>query len=63
MSERAAKVIVQKYGGSSLADAEMIRTVAERICTAREAGADVVVAVSAMGEPGRGPQRPQRPWP
>ena len=50
MSERAAKIIVQKYGGSSLADAEMVRAVAERICAARAAGADVVVAVSAMGD-------------
>ncbi|MCH7734210.1 MAG: aspartate kinase [Chloroflexi bacterium] len=50
MSERSAKIIVQKYGGSSLADAEKIRAVAERICAARAAGADVVVAVSAMGD-------------
>jgi len=41
---------VQKYGGSSVADAERIKRVAERIVTARKAGHDVVVAVSAMGD-------------
>ena len=50
MSEQVAKIVVQKYGGSSLADAGKIRAVAERICGARAAGADVVVTVSAMGD-------------
>ena len=50
MSEIAAKIVVQKYGGSSLADADKIRAVAERICGARSAGAHVVVVVSAMGD-------------
>jgi len=43
-------LIVQKYGGSSLADAERIRSVARRIVDTRLAGNDVVVVVSAMGD-------------
>jgi aspartate kinase len=43
-------LIVQKYGGSSVADAESIKRVAKRIVDARRAGDDVVVAVSAMGD-------------
>ena len=43
-------LIVQKYGGSSVADAERIKRVAERIVAARKAGNDVVVVVSAMGD-------------
>lgn len=43
------KIVVQKYGGSSVADAEKLRRVAERIVRTRELGYDVVVAVSAMG--------------
>ncbi|MCW3492077.1 aspartate kinase [Microbacterium sp. SSM24] len=43
-------LIVQKYGGSSVADAESIKRVAKRIVDARRAGHDVVVAVSAMGD-------------
>ncbi|MFB9957693.1 aspartate kinase [Agromyces bracchium] len=43
-------LIVQKYGGSSVADAESIKRVAKRIVEARRAGNDVVVAVSAMGD-------------
>ncbi|AZS43218.1 aspartate kinase [Microbacterium oleivorans] len=43
-------LIVQKYGGSSVADAESIRRVAKRIVDARRSGNDVVVAVSAMGD-------------
>jgi aspartate kinase len=43
-------LIVQKYGGSSVADAESIKRVAKRIVDARRAGLDVVVAVSAMGD-------------
>ena len=43
-------LIVQKYGGSSVADAERIKRVAERIVTARKTGDDVVVVVSAMGD-------------
>jgi aspartate kinase len=43
-------LIVQKFGGSSVADAERIKRVAERIVTARKAGHEVVVVVSAMGD-------------
>lgn len=43
-------IVVQKYGGSSLADADAVRRVAARIVEARKAGNDVVVAVSAMGD-------------
>ena len=43
-------IVVQKYGGSSLADADAIKRVARRIVEARKAGHDVVVAVSAMGD-------------
>ncbi len=43
-------LIVQKYGGSSLADAESIKRVAKRIVETRKAGHDVVVVVSAMGD-------------
>ena len=42
-------IIVQKFGGSSVADTERIGRVADRILAAREAGHDVVVTVSAMG--------------
>ena len=43
-------LVVQKYGGSSVAAAERIKRVAERIVAARKAGDDVVVVVSAMGD-------------
>jgi len=43
-------LIVQKYGGSSVADAERIKSVARRIAQARDKGDQVVVVVSAMGE-------------
>ncbi len=43
-------IVVQKYGGSSLADASAIKRVARRIVEAKKAGNDVVVAVSAMGD-------------
>ncbi|MDH5493167.1 MAG: aspartate kinase [Myxococcales bacterium] len=43
-------VVVQKYGGSSVADVERIRRVAQKIVTTRRAGDDVVVVVSAMGK-------------
>ena len=43
-------LIVQKYGGSSLADAESIKRVAKRIVETRKAGNEVVVVVSAMGD-------------
>ncbi|CAM5784997.1 aspartate kinase [Cellulomonas persica] len=43
-------LVVQKYGGSSVADAESIKRVAKRIAAAKRAGDDVVVVVSAMGD-------------
>jgi len=43
-------VVVQKYGGSSVANAERIKNVARRIAAAKERGNDVVVVVSAMGD-------------
>ena len=42
-------LIVQKYGGSSVTDAERIRNVARRIAQAKDKGDQVVVVVSAMG--------------
>ncbi len=43
-------VVVQKYGGSSVSDAEGIKRVARRIVETRRAGNDVCVVVSAMGD-------------
>lgn len=43
-------LIVQKYGGSSVADADSIKRVAKRIAEAKRGGDDVVVVVSAMGD-------------
>lgn len=43
-------LFVHKYGGTTLADPERIRRVAEHVRATREAGRDLVVVVSAMGE-------------
>lgn len=43
-------VIVQKYGGSSVADVQKIGLVADRVVAAKREGHDVVVVVSAMGK-------------
>mgnify|MGYP006270652397 CR=1 FL=1 len=43
-------LVVQKYGGTSVADAERIRNVAGRIARARDSGVQIVVVVSAMGD-------------
>ncbi|MEA1958661.1 MAG: aspartate kinase [Chloroflexota bacterium] len=43
-------IVVQKYGGSSVADVEKIKNVARRVVAAKEKGNDVVVVVSAMGK-------------
>ena len=43
-------IVVQKYGGSSVADVQKLRRVAQRIMQARQQGHDVVVVVSAMGD-------------
>jgi aspartate kinase len=52
MSEVAPTVglVVQKYGGSSVSDAESVKRVARRIVETKKAGDDVVVIVSAMGD-------------
>ena len=42
-------LIVQKYGGTSVADGERIKRVAARVAATRRAGNDVIVVVSAMG--------------
>jgi aspartate kinase len=47
---RSMAVIVQKYGGSSVADVDKLRRVAERVMQTRAQGHDVVVIVSAMGD-------------
>ena len=46
----AVALVVQKYGGSSVADADGIKRVAQRIVTTRKGGDQVVVVVSAMGD-------------
>jgi len=43
-------VVVQKYGGSSVGDADKIKNVAKRIAAAKDKGNDVVAVVSAMGK-------------
>jgi aspartate kinase len=43
-------IVVQKYGGSSVADVDRLGRVADRIAKARQAGQDLVVVVSAMGD-------------
>ena len=43
-------LVVQKYGGSSVADADGIKRVAQRIVATRKSGHAVVVVVSAMGD-------------
>src|SRR5688572_7825518 len=43
-------VVVQKYGGSSVADVDKLRRVAERVMATCKLGHEVVVVVSAMGD-------------
>src|SRR6478672_9488849 len=43
-------LVVQKFGGTSVADPDRIRAVAEHVVRTRRAGDDVVVVVSAMGK-------------
>src|SRR4029078_11924080 len=43
-------IVGQKYGGSSVADVGRIRQVADRVMRTKQAGHDVVVVVSAMGD-------------
>lgn len=47
---RHRPIVVQKYGGSSVADVDKLGRVADRIVAARRAGHDVVAVVSAMGK-------------
>src|SRR5436190_23096757 len=47
---RAMSIIVQKYGGSSVADVGKLRSVAERVMQTVRRGHQVVVVVSAMGD-------------
>lgn len=49
-SRQARNLIVQKYGGSSLATAERIRRVAAKVCDRRRSGVDLVIVASAMGD-------------
>jgi aspartate kinase len=46
----AVPIVVQKYGGSSVADVPRLKQVAERVMKTRRTGHDVVVVVSAMGD-------------
>src|SRR5690606_6327479 len=46
----AMNLVVQKYGGSSVATPERVKAVARRIVEAKRAGRDVVAVVSAMGD-------------
>jgi aspartate kinase len=48
--EPHVSLVVQKYGGSSLTDADSIKRVARRIVETRKAGNEVCVVVSAMGD-------------
>src|SRR3954462_11461015 len=50
MSQPTSPIVVQKYGGSSVADADRIKRVARRIARERAAGNDLVIVVSAMGD-------------
>src|SRR5258705_13687018 len=43
-------IVVQKYGGSSVADVDKIKLVAQRIARTKASGKKVVVVVSAMGK-------------
>lgn len=43
-------IIVQKYGGSSVASPERIKVVAKRVASCKKNGHDVVVVVSALGD-------------
>jgi aspartate kinase len=50
MLRRAVSRVVQKFGGSSVADADSIKRVAKRVLATKQAGNDVVVVISAMGD-------------
>ena len=46
----AVSLVVQKFGGTSVADPDRIKAVADHIVATRRSGHDVVVVVSAMGK-------------
>ncbi len=48
--QRDKELIIQKYGGSSVANLERIRKVAERVISYKKKGFDLVVVVSALGD-------------
>src|SRR5438876_1026312 len=48
--EQTVSIVVQKYGGTSVADVDRIRQVAARVMATKRAGHEVVVVVSAMGD-------------
>ena len=50
MKTNSKKLIVQKYGGATLATPEKIKQAAKRISDLHESGTQVVVVVSAMGQ-------------
>jgi aspartate kinase len=50
MDSNATRIIVQKYGGSSVADVDKLRRVARRVVDTVERGHRVVVVISAMGK-------------
>src|SRR3954466_13960874 len=50
MSQQRVPLVVQKYGGPSVADADRIKRVARRIARERAAGNDLVVVLVAMGD-------------
>lgn len=50
MSSSSRSVVVQKYGGSSVATTHKLKQVAQLVAAKRRAGHDVVVVVSAMGD-------------
>jgi len=50
MSRNKKEIIVMKFGGTSVADASMVKKVAGRIVDAKKSGKSVVVTVSAMGD-------------
>src|SRR5262245_35924952 len=59
-------IVVQKYGGSSVADADKIKLVAKRVARTKAAGKKVVVVVSAMGKTTNQPIEKAKPgtdWP
>ncbi len=50
MANSTGRIVVQKYGGSSVATTDKIRAVAQRVLATQARGFDVVVVVSAMGK-------------